>query len=552
MRMSVATKVPPVKKPSAKEEDKAEKSANDNDESFVTADETSMIVEKEEQPKEETPAETPQETKETSEEPMETNGITETKLEKADTTTPASEESKPEPPQRQESAERPQRRRKWGSTLKQAKAKTSLSISTDSLKSLIPDVKVSLAETMKEDVEPPVEKASSPEDERHIKIERTVIQDVSEVEEDTRQIEIKERNDEEELEEGEARDSPPAKTRRVSTKEPEVTVVADEPEVARKSPSPPRNPASNIVHVRNLTRPYTLGQLKELLGRTGTLVPGSGFWIDKIKSHCYATYEDESQAAATRKALHGTRWPLSNPKTLNVDFATQDELEFHKNGDLPPKTITREIQQDVPAKTRPVRDEEGSREVRVKDERAAAEKARREHVREWDRDKIKQRSKSRSPPRRRSGEARTEGERMRSTSRERRRKERREREKKAEKPEEEAPAKLLDDLFCKTKATPCIYWLPLTEEQVLQRERERQKRQQQREQRLQQMERQNNARRESRDRDNAVNERRTGQDDRRRPERPDRSDKEKASSRGDRGRPSRERERERERDGRRR
>lgn len=32
--------------------------------------------------------------------------------------------------------------------------------------------------------------------------------------------------------------------------------------------------------------------------------------------------------------------------------------------------------------------------------------------------------------------------------------------------EEETPAKLLDDLFRKTKATPCIYWLPLTPEQV--------------------------------------------------------------------------------------
>lgn len=31
---------------------------------------------------------------------------------------------------------------------------------------------------------------------------------------------------------------------------------------------------------------------------------------------------------------------------------------------------------------------------------------------------------------------------------------------------DEPPAKLLDDLFCKTKATPCIYWLPLTDEQV--------------------------------------------------------------------------------------
>ena len=32
--------------------------------------------------------------------------------------------------------------------------------------------------------------------------------------------------------------------------------------------------------------------------------------------------------------------------------------------------------------------------------------------------------------------------------------------------EEEPPAKLLDDLFRKTNALPCIYWLPLTDEQV--------------------------------------------------------------------------------------
>lgn len=31
---------------------------------------------------------------------------------------------------------------------------------------------------------------------------------------------------------------------------------------------------------------------------------------------------------------------------------------------------------------------------------------------------------------------------------------------------DEPPAKLLDDLFLKTKTAPCIYWLPHTEEQV--------------------------------------------------------------------------------------
>lgn len=36
----------------------------------------------------------------------------------------------------------------------------------------------------------------------------------------------------------------------------------------------------------------------------------------------------------------------------------------------------------------------------------------------------------------------------------------------SDKAAEDPPAKLLDDLFRKTKAAPCIYWLPLTEEQV--------------------------------------------------------------------------------------
>lgn len=35
------------------------------------------------------------------------------------------------------------------------------------------------------------------------------------------------------------------------------------------------------------------------------------------------------------------------------------------------------------------------------------------------------------------------------------------------KKENDPPLRLLDDLFRKTKATPCIYWLPLTPEQVI-------------------------------------------------------------------------------------
>jgi hypothetical protein len=63
--------------------------------------------------------------------------------------------------------------------------------------------------------------------------------------------------------------------------------LAEDPVVGRdREPSPARCPANNVVHVTGLTRPYTLPQLKELLGRTGSLQP-DGFWIDNIKSHCY-------------------------------------------------------------------------------------------------------------------------------------------------------------------------------------------------------------------------------------------------------------------------
>ena len=37
----------------------------------------------------------------------------------------------------------------------------------------------------------------------------------------------------------------------------------------------------------------------------------------------------------------------------------------------------------------------------------------------------------------------------------------------ASKPDNAAAAKLLDDLFRKTKSQPAIYWIPLTDEQVL-------------------------------------------------------------------------------------
>ena len=38
-------------------------------------------------------------------------------------------------------------------------------------------------------------------------------------------------------------------------------------------------------------------------------------------------FEIFSEAIETRHALHGIRWPTSNPKCLNVDFGTESLME---------------------------------------------------------------------------------------------------------------------------------------------------------------------------------------------------------------------------------
>ncbi|KAM4605423.1 uncharacterized protein acin1a [Polymixia lowei] len=414
------------------------------------------------------------------------------------------------------------RKRRWGSSTAVTAKKASISITTDSLKSLIPDIRPCPGQEAVVDLHPEEAVLSGAEDEERerpdqdLQIRRTVTQVVPSESQENGQKEAK-RSRQEEVEEDDLRgdkertrsheekmdgslpgametQSPshtshdvemntvtPSDTlirRSISQQKSGVSITIDDPVRTARQPSPPRGKVSNIVHVSNLVRPFTLGQLKELLGRTGTLLE-EGFWIDKIKSHCYVTYSSSEEAVATRAALHGVKWPQSNPKVLNVDFCQQDELDFHKGlgtADKPGAEDqgagTGRGRASVLPSLLPERDQWAEREREMeRRERARAE-------REWDRDKVREFGKP--------GEEREGGPR-RSRSRERRRKERgKSKEKKTDKKDkaaEEPPAKLLDDLFQKTKAAPCIYWLPLTEEQYAQREAARAERMKEREKR---------------------------------------------------------------------
>lgn len=121
-----------------------------------------------------------------------------------------------------------------------------------------------------------------------------------------------------------------------------IVIVDYNQPIRVRSPLNNCNPPSCILHVTNLVRPFALSQLKDLLSEDSNVVT-DGFWINKIKSHCFAVvstqlniclfvclrmlqYGSMEAAMATRNRLDGVRWPVTNPKVITVDFSNEDEV----------------------------------------------------------------------------------------------------------------------------------------------------------------------------------------------------------------------------------
>ncbi|CAF2635760.1 unnamed protein product [Rotaria sp. Silwood2] len=223
-------------------------------------------------------------------------------------------------------------------------------------------------------------------------------------------------------------------------------IIPDEP-VRIKNVTAVNEPLSQILYIRGLTRPFSLLHVKELLRRYGTLVDGQ-FWLDKIKSQCLVTYNTIEEAQNAREALDGCRWPSTNPKTLYIRFAQQNELEFSKTHDLPPG------QMSIDAVDRIIQDKSNiissRRSTSPIDKIKSNTKKNHSDVRECDIPKLQEKTQSGFMI---SKEAEEE----------------------SIKPNE-SPVKGLDEYFRKTKSKPSLYWLPLTEEQIIERNRRQEQR----------------------------------------------------------------------------
>ncbi|XP_012219527.1 apoptotic chromatin condensation inducer in the nucleus [Linepithema humile] len=330
------------------------------------------------------------------------------------------------------------RKRRWGTALS-TDTTPSFSISTDSLKALVPGAKplsINEVRLSKDDDEDRDRHRSN--DKRHNSNDSTNDSKVTE----------------ENLQKNGAAKKGNAKVDNHLATRRKISIVKEVAHV--KSPSPPASKPTNILLIKNLVRPFTLNQIKELLSRTGTIVE-NGFWMDRIKSKCIVEYSNEDQAFETRQALHGISWPMSNPKKLHVEYATSEDMETARESSKE-QPIARKAellsssdawQQDW------VRDEKtNTTKVTVVREWDLGKEDGPQHIREKERDKKEQdkkrRARSRSP---------TLDAHLSAPARKFKKKE-----------DDPPPAKLLDDLFRKTKATPCIYWLPLTNEQIVVKE----------------------------------------------------------------------------------
>ncbi|XP_026806341.1 apoptotic chromatin condensation inducer in the nucleus [Rhopalosiphum maidis] len=221
----------------------------------------------------------------------------------------------------------------------------------------------------------------------------------------------------------------------------------------KKKSSVKRTTTTSVIRITNLVRPFTVGQLRDLLQRTGKIV-SNGFWIDSIKSQCIVEYENEDQAIETVYALNDSQWPSTNPKFLKVVFTNKEELNKALNGTHPER-----LDKQKESKVEKLRTQVDNHFI----------------LREWDRGKLEDMNgeKDDKPIKRKISDDlhATKDKKLKKDEKDLHDK----RKKSKSKTPERIPTKSLDELFRKTKTTPTLYWSPLSMEQIAEKEDQRRK-----------------------------------------------------------------------------
>ncbi|WOK97623.1 protein starmaker [Canna indica] len=190
---------------------------------------------------------------------------------------------------------------------------------------------------------------------------------------------------------------------------------------------PSQKPATTSLRIDKFLRPFTLKAVQELLAKTGTVC---SFWMDHIKTHCYVTYSSVEEANATRNAVYNLQWPPNGGNHLVAEFVDPQEVKARVEA-LP--------QSPAPISSNPNTPKAANFQQPLVAQPPTRQHSFRQQVPPLpapptlsDPPTVRERLPPPPPPLR----------------------------------EPEPPALTLDDLFKKTKATPRIYYLPLSEKEV--------------------------------------------------------------------------------------
>ncbi|XVF61702.1 hypothetical protein PTKIN_Ptkin08bG0151800 [Pterospermum kingtungense] len=200
-----------------------------------------------------------------------------------------------------------------------------------------------------------------------------------------------------------------------------------------------QKPPTTSLRIDRFLRPFTLKAVQELLAKTGNV---TSFWMDHIKTHCYVTYSSVEEAIETRNAVYNLQWPPNGGRLLVADFVDPQEVKIRLEG--PPQTPTTPGASGTSSSTapraQPPNKPQPSPRQQVSRQQLPPPSA------------LPPPPPLSNPPPPPLSKPPPVRERLPLPP---------------PPPEKlDPPIVTLDDLFRKTKATPRIYYLPLTEEQV--------------------------------------------------------------------------------------
>ncbi|KAG2200183.1 hypothetical protein INT47_009821, partial [Mucor saturninus] len=219
------------------------------------------------------------------------------------------------------------------------------------------------------------------------------------------------------------------------TESPKKTMDADKNAKRRRSIEPDNTQEkrtkvsfdSSALYVKGFVRPLIIRSVQELFGSYGTV---KRFWMDSIKTHCYVTYETAEEAKAAYDQVNGIVFPKDTGKVLSV-------------GGLSPEQVDELIEFEQSAAERRIRVDWEATVEKVKSGQSLPASSTNENARKPRSIGIgqiaKQLAQAAEPvvaPSRQVEIVRPPKERT------------------------------LEDLFCKTKTLPHLYYLPVSEEEA--------------------------------------------------------------------------------------